>query len=160
MIECNFEYTNQLIDNINSQVLKKYNIFIEVALAIMLIGAVVLFVVENFVMGAIMAGLVVLIGVCWIFTNKTIKRSNQALFGQSVAIKFNEENMQLNLAVGDRVVNESTISYSVIKNVVDNKNLLFLYIDKTRAIIIDKIGFKTSEDYKRALQLVSNNYKL
>ncbi|MBQ7880677.1 MAG: YcxB family protein [Clostridia bacterium] len=158
MIECKYNYTNSLLDKISKNSVKNINLFSEIAMFIILVGAVILFVTGNIVLGSIFLGIFVLLLISLIYTNKTIVKSNRILNGQQVQIVFNEYDMAMTTSLGNKVLYNATFDYKAIKKVSEKQDLIYVYFDKTSVIVIPKLSFKTNEDYLKATQLINNNY--
>jgi ABC-type uncharacterized transport system permease subunit len=158
MIESNFEYTEKLINNINTASIKKYNLGIEIAMFIILLGAVVLFVTSNTLIGVICSAIFIMLLISLVFANLSITKSNRVLVGQRVNIIFNEDNMVMTSKLGEKVLYKANFEYKAIKKVKDNQDLVFVYFDKVSVIIIPKTSFKTSKECKKAMELIGNNY--
>lgn len=158
MIKCNFIYNNELLSKINKTTTKNINIFSEIAMFLILVGTVVLFVMGKNLLGAIFAGIFVLLVISFIFTNKALQKSNYVLKGQDVNVVFNEESMQMTSSLNDKVMYNATFEYSAIKKFAIKNDLIYVYFDKTSIIIIPKSAFKVEDDYEKAIQLIGNNY--
>lgn len=158
MIESNFEYTENLINKINSNAVKKYNLAIEIAMFIILLSAVLMFIVATVALGVIFSVVFVLLGVSLFFNYKAINKSNRVLVGQNVNIVFNQKNMLMTTKLGNKTLYKANFEYNTIRKVEEKNDLVFLYFDKVTVIVIPKISFKTTEQYKKALDLVANNY--
>lgn len=158
MIECNFEYTDTLIKNINLKSTKKYNMMIEIALFVMFVATLVLIITHNKVMAIVCGGmLVALLGVL-VITNIILSKNNSILLGQKVNIKFDKELLIIVSKLGNKELYKANVEYDAIKSVEMYKDIIFLYINKESAIIIPKICFKSNKDYNTVMQLVQNNY--
>lgn len=158
MIECNFIYSNELLNKINKTTTKNINIFSEIAMFLILVGTVVLFVMGQNLLGAIFVVIFVLLLISLIFTNKSFEKANYVLMGQNVNVIFNEESMQMTASLNDKVMYNATFEYSAIKKFAIKNDLIYVYFDKTSIIIIPKLAFKVADDYEKAIQLIGNNY--
>jgi len=158
MIKCGFEYSFNLLQKINSNTLKRYNIINEILIGLIFVAIAVMFVVGNIVLGVILSITTVFLITSLIFTNISIKKSNNILLGQRVEVVFDEKKMNTTGLLGDKVLYKTNIEYSVIKKVIDKPEFIYIYLDKKSIIIIPKASFKTVEDYKQAFELASNNY--
>lgn len=160
MIESNFEYTENLINKINACVIKKYNLFTEIAMFIILLSCVVLFITHNVMLGIIFCIIFICLLVSLIISNKGIEKSNKILIGQQVKVVFNEHNIGMTTKLGNRILYNAKFEYNAIKKVDEKKDLMFIYFDKISAIIVPRTSFKTSEEYKKAVELAVNNYTI
>lgn len=158
MIESNFEYTEKLINKINTASVKKYNIIIEITMFMILLGAVVLFITGNTVLGVAGCIIFVLMAISLFLNNKEINRSNRILIGQKVNIVFKSSDMLMTTKLGNKVLYKSNFEYGSIKKIVENEDLVFIYFDKVSVVIFPKSSFKSIDDYKKAMQFVGNNY--
>lgn len=158
MIESNFEYTEKLINKINNASVKKYNIIIEITMFMILLGAVVLFITGNTVLGIAGCIIFVLMVVSLVLNNKEINRSNRILIGQKVNIVFNSHDMLMTTKLGNKVLYKSKFEYEAIKKIVENEDLVFVYFDKVSVVFFPKSSFKSVDDYRKAMQFVGNNY--
>ncbi len=158
MIECNFEYTEKLINKVNSESMKKYNIIIEIAMILILISAIAMFITGNTLLG--ISGIVLNVSLAvslWI-NNRSINRSNEVLIGQKVNIKFAEDKMLMTIKLGEKVLNKVNFEYSAIKKVSSKDDFVMVYFDRVSAVIIPRDSFKTTKDYRKAMDYVGNNY--
>lgn len=158
MIESNFEYTEGLLNKINTSTLKKWNLINEILMAIILAGSVVLFVTGNTAISIIGTVVFVLLATTLVLFNKAIARSNKILLNQQIKIVFNQNNMVMTSKLGDKQLYNATFEYSAIKKVVNKQGLSYVYFDKKSIIIIPQDSFKTFDEYKTAMELISNNY--
>lgn len=158
MVESKFEYTENLINKINTASIKKYNLLNEIAMAIVLIGTVILFVTSNIVLGVIFSAIFVLLLIGLIFTNKDIARSNRVLVGQQVNVVFNESNMRMITKLGNKTLYNVKFEYNTIRKIDAKTDLVFVYFNKSSAIVLPKSSFKTNGDLTRAMELMYNNY--
>lgn len=158
MIECSFEYNFNLLQKINNNTLKKYNIINEILIGLIFIAIAVMFVVGNIILGIILSITSACLIASLIFTNISIKKSNNILLGQRVKVVFKEDDMNMTGLLGDKVLYKTTIEYSVIKKVVEKSEFVYVYLDKKSIIVIPKASFKTTQDYKKAIELAGNNY--
>lgn len=158
MVECNFTYTNELLDKISRVSTKKINLISEIAIGIILIGVFVLFATSNILLGFIFLAIFAMLLVSIIFINRSIIKSNRMLLNQNISIVFNEENMKMKAIMGDRVVYSASFEYSAVIKVENLQELTYVYFNKSSVIVIPKSSFQTQDDYEKAMQLVANNY--
>ena len=158
MIESKFEYTETLINKINTASVKKYNLFNEIAMFIILLGAVILFVTSNIVLGVIFSVIFVMLLISLIFANKDIAKSNRVLVGQRVNIVFGESNMRMTTKLGNKVLYNATFEYNAIKKIDTKTDLVYVYFNKSAVVIMPKNSFKTSSELTRSMELMHNNY--
>ncbi|MFQ6724391.1 MAG: YcxB family protein, partial [Clostridia bacterium] len=92
------------------------------------------------------------------FNYRAVNSYNRVLIGQKVNMVFNESNMTMTTKIGEKVLYRANFQYSAIKKVVSKQDLVFVYFDNTSVVVIPKYSFKTRQDYKRAMELVGNNY--
>ena len=158
MVESNFEYTDNLIKKVNANAIKKYNLIIEIAMFIILLGAVVLFVTGNTVLGVIAGAIFAILLVSLVFANMSITKSNRVLIGQNVNIVFNDTKMTMTTKLGNKVLYRANFDYNAITSVKHGADLIVVHFNKVSAVIIPKTSFKTSQDCTKAIQLMGNNY--
>ena len=158
MIESSFEYTSGLINKINKISIKKYNAIVEIAMFIILLGAGILFITHNTIMGVIASVIFVILLISLILSNMSINRSNHVLIGQAVKVVFNDDEMSMLTTLGNKVLYKAKFEYAAVKSVKEYKDLVFIYFNKTSAVIVPKTSFRTSQDCQKAVELVSNNY--
>ena len=128
MIESNFEYTESLIKKINTASIRKYNLMIEIAMFIILLGAVILFVTGNTAMGVICCLIFIMLLISLVFANISITKSNRVLVGQRVNIIFNEENMMMTTKLGEKVLYKANFEYNAIKKVEKKISVRYNYL--------------------------------
>lgn len=160
MIESNFVYTQLLLNKINTSIANKYNVFIEIAMFIIFVGAIILLVTGNTVLGLVFILILAMLGFSLFIIKRDIIKSNQMLDGQRINIVFNETNMLMTCKLNEKTLYTTVFKYDAIKKIVDKKDTLFIYFDKGSAVIIPKLSFKTSDDCQIATQLMGNNYIL
>lgn len=158
MIESSFEYTTELLNKINRNVVKKSNIINEIAMLIILVGAVVGFIVGNKVIGISLIVVFVGLLISLVFTGKAIAGANRALLGQKVNITFSDVDMHMTGLIGDKAIYNASFEYKAIKKVNVVQDLIYIYFDRSSVIIVPKNSFKTSEECEKVIQLTSNNY--
>ena len=158
MVENNFEYTAGLINKINKTGIKKYNLVIEIAMFFILLGAVLLFVTDNIWLGVIFSILFIVLLAGLVFANLSITMSNKVLIGQHINIKFKDDKMSMTALLGEKTLYNADFEYKAIKKIKNDDELIFVYFDKVSVVVMPKFGFKTTADYKRAVELLSNNY--
>ena len=158
MIEAKFEYTRNFLNQINLNATKKSNLINEIALFVILVSAIVCFVVKNIWFGVSLSVVFVGLLVGIIFTNKTLARTNRPLLGQKVRVMFDESEMHMVGTLGDKVLYTSTFDYKAVKRVEEKQDLIYIFFNKTAVIVVPKSSFKTEADYKKAFELISNNY--
>ena len=158
MIEAKFEYTNSLLSQINANTTKKSNLINEIALFIILVGAVICFVVENVWFGVSLLVIFAALIVSLVIANRSVARVNRPLLGQKVRVMFDKAEMHMFGTRGDKLLYTTTFDYKAIKKVEQRQNLIYIFFDKLSVVIVPKTSFKTEEDYKKAFELISNNY--
>jgi len=158
MIESKFEYTQTLINKINTSSVRKYNLFNEIAMFILLLSAIILFISGKILLGVIFSAIFIMLLVSLIFANKDIARSNRVLVGQRINVVFGKESMKMTAKLGNRVLYNATFEYNAIKKINEKSDLVYVYFDKKTVVVLPKNSFKTSSDLTTALELMSNNY--
>ena len=158
MVESNFEYTEVLIKKINTNAIKKCGLITEIAMFFILLGAVVLFVTGNTIMGVISSIIFAVLLASLVFTNLSINKSNCVLVGQRVNVVFNDTKISMTTKLGNRVLYRANFDYNAVKSVKVTGDLIYIYFNKSSVVIVPKTSFKTSQDCKTALELVGNNY--
>lgn len=158
MIESNFEYTENLINKINTNSVKRYNLVIEIAMFVIFLSAVVLFVTGNILLGVIFSVIFAILLASVIITNRGIAKNNRILVGQRVSVKFNDSDMLMTAKLGNKVIYNAKLEYGAVKKIVERQDLIFIYFGKESAVVVPKSSFKTGEDYQKAMQFVGNNY--
>ena len=158
MVECGFTFTSALLDRINKNSTKTINLIGEIALFIILVGAIVMFVVDNIIIGIIALAIFALLLTSFILGNKSIARTNRGLLNQQVKINFNEENMTMQGYINGKQLYSTTFEYSGIKKVEIKQDLIYVYFDKKSAVVVPMASFKSNSDCEKAIELVSNNY--
>lgn len=158
MIEAKFEYTSQFLNKLNKGAVKKNNLINEIAMFIVLAAAVVGFIIGNTFMGI---SLIVVFGALltsFVLSNIAISKSNMQLLGQKVNIEFGASNMKMVGTIGDKVLYDTTFEYKAIKKVEVRQDIVYIFFDSKSVITVPQTAFKTNEDYRKATELISNNY--
>jgi len=158
MIQSNFKYTDELLNKISKNSTKNIKTFIMIAIFAMLTGVVILMLTGNKTLGIIFACVLVVLIVSLILTNKSMLKANQSLFNQDVNITFAQDKMILKSTLGKEILYNISFDYKAIKKVVKKSDLIYVYFNRSSAIVIPKSSFTTDEDYEKALHLVSDNY--
>ncbi|MBQ3502945.1 MAG: YcxB family protein, partial [Clostridia bacterium] len=156
--ESNFEYTTELLSKINGNAIKKSNLINEIAMLIIAVGSVVAFILDNIFVGVSLIVVFVALAVSLVLTAKAIITSNKRLVGQKVKIVFSEVDMHMMGLIGDTALYNADFEYKAIKKSEVKQDLIYVYFDNHSVIIVPKNSFKTSEDCKKVIELVSNNY--
>ena len=158
MISCKFTYTDDLLKKITKTSLKKSNIIMEVLLGIILIGSVSLFAIKSTASAIVLAGVFVVTLIAQVLTNIKLGKINNVLLNQTVEIDFDMKNMKYVQKMDDATLNDAVIDYAIIKKIKEVDEFLYLYLNSQSAFIIPKNSFKSMEEYRKAFELVSNNY--
>ena len=159
MIEANFEYSYQYIKELNNSTMRTYNLIGQIALFLILCGACILFsVARNILLGVLAAVTFVILLVGFVCANKAVQRSNRALLGQQVKVKFGENEMIMTASMGDEALYTAKFEYAAIKSVKAKNDLMYIMFDKKSAVVVPKLAFKTEAEFVKVLERVSNNY--
>ena len=158
MIESNFEYTTELLKKINTNATSKSNLINEIAMFVILVGAVVAFMLENVFVGVSLIVVFVALGASLFFGIKAVSKANSRLLGQKVKIVFSEVDMHMTGLVGGTALYNADFEYKAIKKVEVKKDLIYIYFHGSSVIIVPKASFKSDDECKKVIELVSNNY--
>ena len=159
MIEAKFEYSYKYVKDLNSSIMKRYNLIGEISLFLILCGACAMFAVaRNIFLGVLASITFVLLLVGFVFANKAVERSNRTLLGQQVDVKFSDNEMTMTAKLGTETLYNAKFDYAAIKTAKVKDNLLYIKFNKRNMVIIPKVGFKTDADFAKALERVTNNY--
>lgn len=158
MVNCKFTYTDELLKKITKTSLKKSNLIMEILLGIILIASISLFAIKSTASAIVLAGVFVVTVIAQVLTNIKLGKINNVLLNQTVEIDFDIKNMKYVQKMDDATLNDAVIDYGVIKKIKEVDELLYLYLNSQSAFIIPKNSFKSTEEYRKAFELVSNNY--
>lgn len=158
MVSCKFTYTSDLLKKITKTSLRRSNTIMEILLAIILVGSISLFAIKSIPSAIVLAGVFVFTVVAQVLTNIRLGKINNVLLNQTVELDFDVKNMKYVQKMDDAVLNDATIDYGIIKKIKEVDDLLYLYLNSQSAFIIPKNSFKSMEEYRKAFELVSNNY--
>ena len=159
MIEAKFEYTHRFIKELNTSTMRTYNLIGQIALFLILCGAVIMFAVaRNILLGVLASVTFVVLLVGFVCANKAVERSNRGLLEQQIKVNFGENEMTMTSSVGGQILYNAKFDYTTVKGVKLNNNLMYIKFDKNSVVVIPKSGFKTEADFIKALERVSNNY--
>ena len=66
--------------------------------------------------------------------------------------------MLMTIKLGEKVLNKVNFEYSAIKKVSSKDDFVIVYFDKVSAVVIPRNSFKNTQDYKKAMDYIGNNY--
>ena len=160
MINCNFVYSKELLEQIARNSTRKVNRILEICLVLMLISIVVIFCAGEVTMGVIFSVMFVAFVISLIVTNISIRKSSNLLLNQRVELQFDKDFMYMKTYIGEDMLSNSKIDYSVIKKIKNIEGLMYLYISNNSAVIIPVTAFETQEQCKKAMDFAGNNYTM
>jgi hypothetical protein len=158
MIEGNFEYTKELLKKINVRATSKSSLVSEIAIAVILVGAIVAFMLDNLFVGISLTVISVSLIIGLVFLAKTISDSNSGLLGQKVRVVFEEDKINMYGIQERSTIYNATFEYKAIKKVEIKNDLIYIYFGRNTVIIVPKYSFKTAEECEKVIEIVSNNY--
>ena len=80
------------------------------------------------------------------------------MIGQRVRVVFEDYTMTMTTSIGEKVLYRANFEYKAIKKIVNKDGLMFVYFAKDAVIVVPTDSFKTIQDYKKAKDLLGNNY--
>ncbi len=158
MVKCKFIYNEDILNKLARNSTKVADLIIEICCGILVVAGAVMFALGRTGLG-ITAVIVFacLIG-SMVVNNLSIKRNNMVFLGREVNIKFDKEVMNVITSFNNHEISNMNINYSVIKNIKEVEEVIYLYLSDSSAVVIPKKCFRSAEDYKLAMELVGKNY--
>lgn len=146
MIENITEYNKKILMDYIKYTTKRNRMITFISVAIILICAIIEFIVGEFLMGGIFA----VVGAFFFITNlyivKLAVKKSTAMPKIKNKYEFLPESVNITTFSNNQEISKSSISLANIIKVIENENCLYLYLNKSQALLVDIASFKEVND--------------
>lgn len=156
MIENLTEYNENLLKQLIEYTTKKSRIITYITCLLLLSFAVLLFVIEMYVIGIVL----LLMSIFFLFANifvikksfKNIKKVPKFKY----LYQFYPENLKIKICSMDEELETVILPYDVITKFVEYKDVMYLYINKNQVLLINICNFENLEDKEIMKRYIQN----
>ncbi len=157
MIENTTEYNIDILKKFTKFATKKAKIITLICSLIILICSVLEFCLGAYVLGGIFLGLALFFMVANLFTTKFALKKATTMPSIKVEYEFLPDSLNLTTYSNGQQIEKATLAYSTLFKCVECNDLLFLYINKMQALIVDCNKFKESTDKEVVKRYIDSN---
>jgi len=146
MIENITEYTLELLKQFIKYSIKRNRIVTFISSAVILLCALLMFLMNDILFGAFFTVLGVIFLILAFFLMPISMRRATKMPNIINAYQFLPDHMIITTFSNGKNLGTSKISYTAITKIVENKNHMYLYLNRLQALVVDANLFKESTD--------------
>lgn len=159
MIENITEYNNELLKEYIKFTTKKSRIVTFVSVAIILTCAIIELIFGEYLMGGVFAIVGLFFLISNIFIVKVAVKKSTTMPKIKNIYEFLPDTLNIVTFSNGQELGKNSISLKAILKVVENNNCLYLYLNKSQALLVDINNFKDVNDKELVKRYIENTKK-
>ena len=157
MVENITVYESKILKDFVTFATKKSRLITYISCLVIVACAILEFVFGEYILGGIFLGVGIMFFIFNLCLVQIALKRTLKMPKIKNHFKFMPDKLEITSYSNDVEMEASTIPYTAIIKIVENKDVMYMYINKTQALLVDISKFASNEDKEIAKRYIINN---